>query len=230
MTALADASARFDLPLAALGDLIAGVRMDVEQARYERFEELVVYCRRVAGAIGRLCLAIFGTREGARVVDGAGAEQLADDLGVALQLTNILRDVREDAQRGRVYLPAEDLARFGLLGDGSEALHAVGSLLEGGSAEELVRFESERARAWFGRGLALVGLLDRRSAACVLAMTGIYRRLLDRIEADPRAALASRTSLPAWEKAWVALSSLRGARPAGRQADPPREPAIGGSG
>jgi phytoene synthase len=230
MTALADASARFDLPLAALGDLIAGVRMDVEQARYERFEELVVYCRRVAGAIGRLCLAIFGTREGARVPGGARAEQLADDLGVALQLTNILRDVREDAQRGRVYLPAEDLARFGLLGDGSEPLHAIGSLLEGGSAEELVRFESERARAWFHRGLALVGLLDRRSAACVLAMTGIYRRLLDRIEADPGAALASRTALPAWEKAWVALSSLRGARPAARQPDPPREPAIGGSG
>src|SRR5436190_5481041 len=134
ITALADASKRFGLPLAALGDLIAGVRMDVEEARYEHFEELVVYCRRVAGAVGRLCLAIFGTRAGAQVPDGSSAEQLADDLGVALQLTNILRDVREDAQRGRVYLPAEDLARFGLLGEGSAPLTALGSLLAGGAA------------------------------------------------------------------------------------------------
>ena len=230
MTALADASARFELPQAALGDLIEGVRMDVEDARYERFEELVVYCRRVAGAIGRLCLAIFGRRAGARAPGGSSAEQLADDLGVALQLTNILRDVREDAQRGRVYLPAEDLARFGLLGDGAAPLQAVRSLLDGGSAVELVRFECERARGWFDRGLALVLLLDRRSAACVLAMAGIYRRVLDRIEADPRAALAARTALPAWEKAWVALKSLRGARPAAHDTEPPREPAIGGSG
>src|SRR5204862_403568 len=109
-------------------------------------------------------------------------------------------------------------------------LSAVRSLLDGSPAEALVRFECERARAWFDRGLALVALLDGRSAACVLAMAGIYRRVLDRIEADPRAALASRTTLPAWEKAWVALSSLRAARPAARRPHPPREPAIGGSG
>ena len=162
--ALADASARFDLPLAALGDLIGGVRMDVEEARYERFEELVVYCRGVAGAIGRLCLAIFGTRASAQVPDGSDAEQLADDLGVALQLTNILRDVREDAQRGRVYLPAEDLARFGLLGEGSAPLTAIGSLLAGGSAEELVRFGAPRAtRA--RRALSLAAELTGRHHA-----------------------------------------------------------------
>ena len=92
--------------------------MDVTGVTYESFEELVVYCRRVAGAIGRLCLAIFGLREDA-ASDAGRAEQLADDLGVALQLTNILRDLREDAENGRVYLPAQDLRRFGLIDGGA---------------------------------------------------------------------------------------------------------------
>ena len=106
LVALSDARRRFPLPHQSFLDLIDGVRMDVEGASYERFEDLVVYCRRVAGSIGRLCVAVYGSDD-----DRAG--DLADDLGVALQLTNILRDVREDAERGRTYLPAEDLARFG---------------------------------------------------------------------------------------------------------------------
>ncbi len=106
MVALADTYARFQLPRGALGELIEGVRMDVGGVSYESFEELVLYCRRVAGAIGRVCLAIFGLRAGAAA--GSEAEALADDLGVALQLTNILRDVREDAENGRAYLPAEE--------------------------------------------------------------------------------------------------------------------------
>jgi len=230
MIALADASERFELPLGALRDLIEGVRMDVGGASYERFEDLVLYCRRVAGAIGRLCLAIFGTREGARAPCAVRADVLTDDLGVALQMTNILRDVREDAMHGRVYLPSEDLARFGMLGAGSEPLQAVRSLLEGAPPpDRLVRFECERAREWFKRGLWLVALLDRRSAACVLAMAGIYRRLLDRIESQPRRALAKRLTLPAWEKAWVALASLRAAAPAARGGRAGHEPAVGGS-
>jgi 15-cis-phytoene synthase len=230
MTALADASERFELPLGALRDLIAGVRMDVGGASYERFEDLVLYCRRVAGAIGRLCLAIFGTRGGARGAGAVRADVLADDLGVALQLTNILRDVREDAMRARVYVPSEDLARFGMPGAGSDPLRAVESLLEGASPPDpLMRFECERAREWFERGLRLVPLLDRRSAACVLAMAGIYRRLLDRIESQPRRALAKRMTLPAWEKAWVALASLRAAAPAARGGRAGHEPAVGGS-
>src|SRR4029077_13784904 len=175
IVALADAHARFSLPAGALGELIEGVRMDVNGVSYERFEDLVLYCRRVAGAIGRVCLAIFGTRERGPA-DTANAEALADDLGVALQLTNILRDVREDAEHGRVYLPAEDLRRFGLI---SEAQERAPSELLATLAQRptqplhaLVRFEAERAQEWFERGMSLTPMLDRRSAACVRAMAG----------------------------------------------------------
>jgi len=229
MVALADAQQRFPLPADALGELIEGVRMDVMGVTYESFEDLLPYCRRVAGAIGRVCLAIFGLREDAGE-DGVRAERLADDLGVALQLTNILRDVREDAENGRVYLPAEDLRRFGVIADGQhaqpaapaaaavlDALDRASTLAAGGSTEDaqqlaaLVRFQSERAAQWFDHGLTLTELLDRRSAACVLAMAGIYRRLLERIEAHPQEALRGRVSLPAHEKAWVAARGMLGA-------------------
>jgi 15-cis-phytoene synthase len=191
--ALDDAIKRFDLPVDALQDLIEGVRMDVYPEAFESFDELVIYCRRVAGSIGRLCLAIFGASDQAR------AFQLADDLGVAMQLTNILRDVREDAGRGRIYLPREDLVRFGVpaFPEGSPEAMA-----------ELIAFESARAREWFDRGLRLVPLLDTRSASCVLAMTGIYRRLLHRIDEAPQLVMQQRVSLPGWEKAWVAARSL----------------------
>jgi phytoene synthase len=231
MVALADVQRRFPLPADALGELIEGVRMDVTGVTYEGFDELVVYCRRVAGAIGRVCLAIFGLPEHGGG-DAGRAERLADDLGVALQLTNILRDLREDAQNGRVYLPAEDLRRFGLIDAGVESklgrpaapelLDALARAL-GDSAEDppgdteqlerlsaLVRFESERAAQWFDRGIALAELLDRRSAACVLAMAGIYRRLLERIDAHPEQAVGRRVSLPAREKAWVAALGMLG--------------------
>lgn len=197
MVALADVHATFALPLQALTDLIEGVRMDVNGTRYEHFDELLVYCRRVAGSIGRLCVAVFGAREMER------ARMLADDLGVAMQLTNILRDLREDAENGRVYLPAEDLRRFGI-GAAGELTSDLGRL------EELLRFEVARAREWFDRGMELVGLLDHRSAACVLAMTGIYRRLLERIESCPELSTRERISLPIWEKAWVAGRSMVG--------------------
>ncbi len=202
MVALADAYARFQVPVDALEALIEGVRMDVEGVTYESFDELVLYCRRVAGAIGRACLAIFALRDPAGT-DRAQAARLADDLGVALQLTNILRDVREDAQNGRVYLPAEDLHRFGVIppGEGREQLERMSAL---------VRFQAERARGWFDRGIALAPLLDRRSAACLLAMAGIYSKLLDRIAADPQRALSERISLGAHEKAWVAARSMLG--------------------
>jgi phytoene synthase len=201
MVALADAGARFGIPSDALQALIAGVRMDVEGVRYETFEELVLYCRRVAGAIGRACLAIFALRDPANT-DRERAEGLADDLGVALQLTNILRDIREDAENGRVYLPAEELRRF-------EVEH-LPERCEGERLDELLRFEAARAREWFQRGIALVPLLDRRSAACVLAMAGIYSRLLRRIAADPERVLRERVALPMHEKAWVAARSMLG--------------------
>jgi 15-cis-phytoene synthase len=198
LVALADAHRRFGLPADALCDLIDGVRMDVGGTRYETFAELVPYCRRVAGSIGRLCMAIFDTRAEERMAE------LADDLGVAMQLTNILRDVREDAQRGRVYLPDEDIVRYQLSLDGRFAG-------EEGQFEAFMRFQAARAEDWFVRGLHLVPLLDRRSAACVLAMSGIYRRLLTRIEAHPELTMRERVALPAREKGWVAARSLLGA-------------------
>jgi phytoene synthase len=198
LAAVQDAWQRFELPLDAFDDLVAGVEMDAVGARFERFEELELYCRRVAGSIGRLSLAVFGTH------DRAAAIPLADDLGVALQLTNILRDVREDRELGRVYLPAEDLRRFGCAGDLEEASPAA--------REQLIRFEAERDREWFDRGLRLLPLLDRRSASCVAAMSGIYRRVLERIEQHPDEVLRRRVSLTPWEKGWVAMHSLAGAR------------------
>jgi 15-cis-phytoene synthase len=201
LVALGDAYARFAVPRDALRALIAGVRMDVEEVRYETFEELVVYCRRVAGAIGRACLAIFALRDPAGT-DMARADQLADDLGVALQLTNILRDIREDARAGRVYLPAEDLRRFGIT--------MLCDAREPAPLAALVRFEAQRARQWFDRGSALARLLDRRSAACVLAMAGIYSRLLQRIAADPARLERERVALPMREKAWVVARSMLG--------------------
>jgi phytoene synthase len=218
MVALAEAYRSFPLPRGALGELIEGVRMDVNGVSYEGFDELVLYCRRVAGAIGRVCLAIFGLRD-AGATDRATAERLADELGVAMQLTNILRDVREDAENGRVYLPGEDLRRFGVIDrtgpvDPTSVLETLGP---GAGAHEglveLVRFEARRARQWFQRGIALTRLLDRRSAASVLAMAGIYVRLLDRIEARPEEAARTRVSLPAREKVWVAARGMmRGSR------------------
>jgi phytoene synthase len=191
LQALGDAAARFPIPLGSFRDLIDGAEDDVRGQTYGSFDDLVVYCRRVAGSIGRLSLGVFGAREPER------AGQLADDLGVALQLTNVLRDLREDWAAGRVYLPREDLARFGV----EPPVFTP----------ELIRFEAERAQRWFARGLELLPLLDRPAAASVSAMAGIYRRLLVRIEGDPGLVLRGpRLSLPAHEKAWVAARSLAG--------------------
>jgi 15-cis-phytoene synthase len=211
MVALADAHKHFQLPISALGDLIEGVRMDVQGTRYETFDQLLLYCRRVAGSIGLLCLAIFGSR------DRQKARRLAEDLGVALQLTNIQRDLREDAENGRAYLPREDFLRFGLLTDGDQrsAPEVVVSLAREADAgehspefDDLIDFQSARASEWFDRSISLVGLLDWRSGSCVLAMAGIYRRLLDQIRARPGQVLCGRMSLTTREKIWVALGSI----------------------
>jgi phytoene synthase len=202
LVALRDSHERFGLPLDALSDLIDGVEADVRETVYASFPELVGYCRQVAGSIGRLSLAIFGSS------DPMAAAPLADDLGVAMQLTNILRDVVEDFERGRVYLPREDFARFDCPPDPTSA--------PAPALRELIRYEAARDREWFDRGLQLLPLLDPRSAACVAAMTGIYRRILDRIERSPGDVLRGRISLPPWEKAWVAAGSLASA--AGRAA------------
>jgi 15-cis-phytoene synthase len=204
LIALRDSADRFPVPLEAFGELIDGCEADVRGVSYETFAQLEHYCRCVAGSIGRLSLGVFGCAE------PAAASPLADDLGVALQLTNILRDIREDLGNGRVYLPAEDLARFGctLTPAGPEPDSSQGTMA--GPLAELIRFEADRARGWYATGLQLLPMLDRRSAACTGAMAGIYRRLLEHISARPQEALAARMSLPGREKALIAVIALSG--------------------
>jgi len=193
--AVADAAARYPIPLDAFGDLLDGAQADVDGVRHETFADLELYCRQVAGSIGRLALGVFETS------DRAAAEPLADDLGVALQLGNILRDLGDDLRLGRSYLPEEDFGRFGC--------SVRGSTIDG-DADLLVAFEAERALAWLEHGLALVSLLDRRSATCVLAMTTTYRRVVEQIAATPSLALGSRVSLPPWQKRFLIVRALVG--------------------
>ncbi|HEU5361838.1 MAG TPA: squalene/phytoene synthase family protein [Gaiellaceae bacterium] len=185
LVAVADAARRYPIPLGAFGDLLDGAEADTRGTRYETFADLERYCRCVAGSIGRLCLGVFETR------DRAAAEPLADDLGVALQLANILRDLAQDLGDGREYLPAADLERFGC--------RVVDGRLEG-EAELLLAFEAERGLAWLHRGLGLLPLLDAASARCVVALTASYVRLLERVASEPERVLSSRVALPRWEK------------------------------
>jgi phytoene synthase len=198
LVAVADASRRYGLPMSCFGEIIDGCEMDVTGTTYETIDDLVGYCRRVAGSVGRLSIAVFGSREPEQAVP------LADALGVGLQLTNILRDIVEDRSFGRVYLPSKDAESVGCAAD-----------LSGPPAEiaRVVALECRRADAWFEEGLQLLALLDGRGRACVSAMAGIYRRLLVRIEREPMAATQGRVSLPSWEKALVASRSLAGLRP-----------------
>ena len=204
LIALAGVQRDFPVPMEAFSELIDGCVADVRGTSYETFDDLLWYCRCVAGSIGRLSLGIFGTRQNAR-----HAAELADSLGVALQITNILRDIREDYASGRVYLPAEDLAKFEV---DPAALAAPDPSAMVGLAR-LIEFEAERARDWYATGLRLLPMLDRRSAACTGAMAGIYRRLLERIAAQPEAVLSHRMSLSAPEKAMVAVQALTGRIP-----------------
>lgn len=165
--ALADARSRYSIPARALHDLVEGGLQDLEQTRYANFDELHGYCRRVAGAVGIACTAVYG----------ADQPQRAETLGVALQLINIMRDVAEDFALGRVYLPQDELASFGV----SEGDIAAGRCNPAWQA--LMAYQAARARAYLGEGLTLLGYLDGRSAACVATFAGLYRVTLERIEA-----------------------------------------------
>jgi phytoene synthase len=201
LMAVADAGRRYPVPFGAFEELVDGVEMDVVGRSYQTFEDLVEYCRCVAGAIGRLCLGVFGHKPHAR------AGEYADTLGIALQQTNILRDIREDLGNGRIYLPQEDLDRFGV----TLKLDADGNLADpSGGLAELIRFSCARARTWYDEGLQLIPLLDRRSAACATAMAGIYRRLLRQIEDDPTLVFTQRLSLSGPDKVRVAVRALAG--------------------
>jgi len=167
LVALADTRERFPIPPDALNALIDGGVQDTVQARYADFDELRGYCERVAGAVGRACVAVYGAEEPSR----------AETLGVALQLINIIRDVAEDWRLGRVYLPQDELARFSV----DEDVIAAGRVTS--EWGELMDFQAERARAHLAEGLTLLDHLDRRSAACVATFAGLYRSTLSRIEA-----------------------------------------------
>ena len=194
--ALADTISRYHIPPDYLRQLIDGVEMDLTVRRYRTFDELRRYCYGVASTVGLVCIEIFGYR------DGQQARRHAEDLGIALQLTNILRDIREDARRDRIYIPAEELGRFGY----SEA-----DVLEGtcnDSFLELVRFEAQRARHYFASGRKLLPLLPRRSRACAAVLQGIYSQVLARIEAHPSDVLRERVSLSSRQKLALAGREL----------------------
>ncbi len=166
LVALADARARYPIRGEPLQALIDGGIQDTEQARYADFDELLGYCRRVAGAVGVACIAVYG----------ADQPQRAEALGIALQLINIMRDVDEDWSLGRVYLPQDELASFGV----SEGDIAAGRCNSAWQA--LMAYQAARARSYLQEGRTLLPYLDRRSAACVAAFANLYEATLERIE------------------------------------------------
>lgn len=194
MQVLAHAVDRFSIPEAELLALIDGVEMDYHRTRYPSWDALQEYCRLVASVVGRMCVRIFGYTD-------AAVFDRADELGLAMQLTNCLRDVREDAEMGRIYLPQEDLQRFGVTEQ--EVLDGR----PGVGWKPLVAFEAQRARALFASGLGVATFIPRRPAVCVRTMAGIYQRILNRIDRDPELPLRQRASLSKAEKLRVALES-----------------------
>lgn len=189
LQALGDMVARHGLPTRYLIDVIDGVEMDLSQTTYETFADLHRYCYRVASAVGISCLYVWGFRS-----ENGVAEDLAEATGVALQLTNILRDVREDAVQGRVYIPSEDLDRFGVTRE---------SILTGKmtpSLHSLFAFQAERARAFYAQGASLARLVDPVGRPVLATITGIYRALLDEITASDYDVLAQRRRVPTWKK------------------------------
>ena len=185
---------RYAIPESELLALIDGVQMDFTHSRYATWAELEGYCRLVASTIGRMCVRIFGFED-------PSALEHADDLGIALQLTNILRDVKEDGELGRVYLPQDELERFGVSEEGLLAGRP------GPTWEALVAFEAARAREYFRSGLRVLELIPRRPAACVKTMAGIYQRILGLIERQPRLPLRRRASLSSGAKLALVLRS-----------------------
>jgi len=172
---------------------VAGGRQDLEQTRYAHFDELRDYCAKVAGAVGVACVAVYGSDDVRR----------AETLGIALQLINIIRDVREDWELGRVYLPQDELASFGV----TEADIAAGVTTS--SWRALMSFQAERARSFMRDGLGLVTTLDGRSALCVSTFAGLYRATLERIEARDFDVFAGPPHLSALTKLRIVGGGLR---------------------
>jgi phytoene synthase len=185
LVALTDAMDRYEIPKSALLDLVDGALMDCERSRYASWEDLREYCRRVAGAVGVACASVYGPTDPAR------AEPLAETLGLALQQINIMRDVPEDWRLGRVYLPQDELERFGV----SEADIAGGRT--GPEWCALMDHQGARAEALLREGLELLRLLDRRSRLCVRSFAGIYRGLLRQMRNADYDVFSERPSLSA---------------------------------
>ncbi len=194
MSVLAVATARHAIPTAELEMLIDGVEMDLTTNRYNTWPELRQYCRLVASVVGRMCVRIFGFRD-------PRALECADQLGIALQLINILRDVREDAARGRIYLPLDELHKHGITEE---------DILSGrrpAAWPRFVAFQAKRAREHHNRGLQVTRYIPGQSAVCVRTMAGIYLRILEQIEADPELPLRSRASVSKAAKLGVMVRS-----------------------
>lgn len=192
LVALADARRRFPIRTEPLHDLIDGGIQDTEQARYSGFDELLGYCRRVAGAVGVACIAVYG----------ADQPQRAEALGIALQLINIMRDVDEDWSLGRVYIPQDELASFGV----SEADIAAGRCTPAWQA--LMAYQASRARSYLQEGRTLLPYLDWRSAACVAAFANLYEATLARIERAGFDVFGGSPSLSSLTKLRIAVTGL----------------------
>lgn len=181
-----------DLPQGLFGEIIDGMEMDLDQARYATFADLQRYCHRVAGVVGQLSARIFGHTD-PRTLD------YAHDLGIAFQLTNIVRDVGEDARRGRIYLPVDELQRFGV--PAADVL----AYRESEAFGRLMTFQIERAEQWYAQALAQLPAADRKSQRVGLAMAAIYRATLDEIRRDgPARVLNQHLSLTPLRKLWLA--------------------------
>jgi len=167
--ALADVADRHDIPEEYFKQVIHGVESDLTKVRYRDFEELRTYCYQVASVVGLICLQIFGYKDDS-------AREHAIDLGLAMQLTNIARDIQEDLELGRIYIPQDEIARFGY---SEEALEA-GIVNE--SFINLMRFQAQRARGYFDSGFKLLPYLSPRSRACPAVMGQLYSKVLQRIE------------------------------------------------
>ena len=191
----------FNLPRSAFDALIEGVEMDLHNSRYATFDDLYQYCIRVASAVGLMCVEIFGCKH-------PGSKQYAIDLGVALQLTNILRDVPGDLEKGRVYLPLEDFARFGCHeGDlGAEAIHA-GHGVRSPAVKRLLAFQAQRAREYYRRADAALPRSDARRLVAARIMGAIYRGILDRIEAADYDVFSGVIRVPRPRRALIAATT-----------------------
>jgi phytoene synthase len=192
--AFLDAVQRYQIPHQYFYDMIEGVASDLGPQTLQTFDELYQYCYRVASVVGLTTIHIFG-------FDSPDALPLAEKCGIAFQLTNILRDIREDAELGRAYLPAEDLQRFGV---------STGSLRRDEGFDRLMEFEIARARRYYEESQPLIAMIHADSRKAMRALIAIYRSLLNRIAESPADVLTRRVSLPASQKVWIVLRSAMG--------------------